>query len=187
MDSALPRVADHLPAAAVVEAVSIGVEPSKTWTVTSVFSLAVPSKEGVVSFERAAGPLVIETFGASVSTSNSTVLLSPGSLPIALSSVARAESLRLPGSSGGLSVADHLPAEAVVLAWPTSTRPSRTWTVTSVFSLAVPENEGVVSLERASGPLVIATFGASVSTSKVTSLLSPSGPPMPLFSVAKAR
>src|SRR5205085_3947769 len=81
---------------------------------------------------------------------------------------------------------DHAPPLAVVFAFATSVGPSKTCTTTSVFSLAVPENEGLVSLDGVLGCASVST-GASVSTSKVTSLPLPSGlPESPLFSVACA-
>src|SRR5205807_3798983 len=62
---------DHLPAEAVVGPLATSVVPSLTWTTTSVFSLAVPSKVGLTLFERGSGPFVISTSGRSVSTSRS--------------------------------------------------------------------------------------------------------------------
>src|SRR5205085_2817390 len=157
---------DHAPPLAVVFAFATSVGPSKTCTTTSVFSLAVPENEGFVLFERAGGPTIVTT-GGSVSTSKVIVLLEPGAFPMPLISVAYAVNVRLPAGSGGLTPAVlQLPPDAVVFAFATSVGPSKTWTSTSVFSLAVPENDGLVSFERAGGPTIV-TVGGSVSTSKL--------------------
>ena len=173
-----------MPPDAIVEAVAIGVPFSSTWTVTSVFSLALPENDGVRSLERAAGPAIV-TVGDSVSTSKNTEPLSPSEFSMPLFSVAKAENEFLPVGNDFVSVAAHFPLEAVVLTVAICVPASNTWTVTSVGSLAVPLNVGVVSFERDSGPTIV-TVGGSVSTSKLTMLLLPSSLPMPLTSVARA-
>ena len=70
-------------------------------------------------------------------------------------------------------------------AFATSLAPSNTCTTTSVFSLAVPENDGVVLFDGDAGATIVTT-GDSVLTSKPTAGLLPSPLPSPLFSVATA-
>src|SRR5205823_1406717 len=102
-----------------------------------------------------------------------------------LFSVANALKVRLPGGSGLLSAVDHLPADALVLPLATSVDPSKTCTTTSVFSFAVPENEGFVLFDGVVGWLSV-TSGGRVLTSKLTVLLFPAAFPSRLFSVACA-
>src|SRR5438309_10114726 len=144
----LRAVVFHLPPLAVVVALAIWVEPSKTWTVTSVSSLALPSKEGVVFRDGVVGWTIV-TSGALVLTSKLTTLLSPSVLPeIPVFSIALAVKLCLPAGSALVSGAVfHLPPLAVVVALAIWVEPSKTWTVTSVSSLASPLNVGVVLLE----------------------------------------
>ena len=121
-------------------------------------------------------------------TSKFTVSLFPFMFPMPLFSVAFAENECLPDGSSLLSAAplvDQWPPDAVVFADATSVAPSMTCTVTSVFSLAVPSKDGFLLFDGDGGATIVTT-GASVLTSKLTSLLLPSPLPSELFSVANA-
>src|SRR5260370_36565610 len=101
----LRAVVFHLPPLAVVVALAIWVEPSRTWTVTSVSSLALPSKDGVVFRDGVVGWTIV-TSGALVLTSKLRSLLSPSLLPaMPLFSVALAVKVGLPAGSGFVGVA----------------------------------------------------------------------------------
>ena len=150
--SAAPLV-DQWPPDAVVFADATSVAPSMTCTVTSVFSLAVPSKDGFLLFEGDGGATIVTT-GASVLTSKLTVSLFPFGFPMPLFSVAFAVNVCLPDGSSLLSAAplvDQWPPDAVVFADATSVAPSMTCTVTSVFSLAVPSKDGFLLFEGDGG------------------------------------
>src|SRR5207237_1202395 len=75
------------PPEAIVFAFATSVGPSNTRTTTSVFSLAVPEKVGLVLLEGDGGALRV-TDGASVSTTKVAVELVPWALPSPLFSVA---------------------------------------------------------------------------------------------------
>ena len=126
------------------------------------------------------------TVGDSVLTSKPTVLLVPSPMPRPLTSTALAVNECFPAGSEGLTgPAVQMPPDAVVVAFATSVVPRKTWTVTVVGSLAVPENEGIVAFDGVSGWAIV-TAGGSVLTSKNTEPLLPSGFSTPLFAVAKA-
>src|SRR5438270_5184290 len=153
VDSGLLSVEDdHDPPDAVVSAFATSASPSKTCTKTFVFSLAVPENDGTVWLDRAGGPESSVTVGGSVLTSKSTELLMPSGLPRLETSVANALNECFPVDSAGLSgLVVHLPPLAVAVAVATWFWPSKTWTVTFVGSLAVPENVGAVSFEGVTG------------------------------------
>ena len=181
----LSVLVDHFPPAAVVVADATSVDPSKTWTTTSVASLAVPENPGMILFDGVAGCAIVTT-GGSVLTSNVTFALSPSPLPRPLFSLAYAVNVCFPSGSALLSVlVDHFPPAAVVFTFATSSAPRNTCTSTSVASLAVPENPGMILFDGVAGCTIVTT-GGSVLTSKVTFALSPSALPRPLFSFAIA-
>ncbi len=161
--------------------------PSKTSTVTGVVSLAPPEKDGVVWLETSAIRSSVTT-GASVLTSKAFVVsLLPSALPRPLFSVANAVKVCLPLGSAGLSAGvDHLPPEAVVatLAIWVVVPASSTCTTTSVFSLAVPEKDGVVFFECSAGWTIVTTGGSVLTSNDFVGSLLPSGFPRPLFSKA---
>jgi hypothetical protein len=167
-----PLVPDQLPPLGVAWNSSTCVFPEKMWTTTGVPSLVVvPEKEGVVSFDIAAGPLIV-SFGDSVSTVKDTVLLVP-TFPASSFCVALAVYAPL---ASGPPVPDQLPPLGVASNSSTCVLPEKMWTTTGVPSLVVvPEKEGVVSFDNAAGPL-IDSFGDSVSTVNVTGLLVPTFP-----------
>ena len=176
---------DQLPPEACAAALATCVEPSKMWTTISPSSFVVPENVGLVLFE-ISGRVFRESLGASVLTSKDTGSLWPSPFPRPLFSFAYAENVCFPVGSVLLSVlVDQLPPAAVVVALSTSVLlgSSKTCTTTVVFSLAVPENEGVTLFEGDGGP-TIDTTGGSVLTSKDTVSLWPSPFPSPLFSIA---
>ena len=88
-----------------------------------------------------------------------------------------AESLWRPRGRAGVALLElqllRVPlAVAVATMSPSGRAPSKISTVTSEASLAVPENDGVVSLDL-EGRGASLTVGARVSTSKLTGLLAP--------------
>jgi hypothetical protein len=153
----------------------------KISTVTGVASLAVPENDGVVSFDGDGGAFSV-TKGASVLTTNVMGALFPGAFLILLVWVATAVKVCLPLGKDGVRGPDvQLPpvpgAVAVARMLPSGLAPSKISTVTGVASLAVPENDGVLSFEGEACAANV-TVGDCVSTSKVTGPLAPIGGPL---------
>ena len=154
-----------------------------------MLSLAVPEKDGVVSFDGDGGPSRV-TVGGSVSTTKVTGALFPGPLWIPLGWLANAVKVcRPPGRAGVTSPAVHparVPgATAVATISPSGFVPSKISTVTCVSSLAVPVKDGVVSFDGDGGAFN-ATVGGFVSISNVIELLAPASPPIEPGCVATA-
>jgi hypothetical protein len=163
--------------------------PSKISTMTGVASLAVPENDGVVSFDGDGGALSVTT-GGSVSRTNVTGGLLPGAFLIMLVCVATAVRVRLPPGNGGVSDPDvqlaPVPcAVTVAKMLPSGLVPSKISTVTGVVSLAVPENDGVVSFDGEAGACSV-TVGDCVSTTKLTGSLAPTEKPNEPGCVANA-
>ena len=150
-------------------------------------ALAVPVKLGVRSFEGLVGA-VRTTFGELVSTTNVSGLLWPTVFPSELGSVAIAVYFPLFSALERLA-GPHLPL--VTLAWtvcsgvPSAFEPSNTSTVTGSVSLAVPLNDGLVSLDGVSITLSV-TSGGLVLITKVCASLLPGPLPIALSSSAIA-
>src|SRR5437588_2532157 len=128
------------------------------------------------------------TVGGLVSTTKVTGALHPDALPIALGWVAIAVNVPSPrAGAAALEVQLPLPpgAWAVATISPSGLGPSKTSTVTSVVSLAVPENAGLSSLDG-EGEGSSVTVGGLVSTTKVTGALHPDALPIALGWVAIA-
>ena len=94
----------------------------------------------------------------------------------------------LPSASAPAAPEDHFPP--LTAAGPTlstsSPFPFRISTVTGSLSLASPENDGVVTFERAAGAEAIVTTGAFKWTSKETASLLPGPSPIELSCTATA-
>jgi hypothetical protein len=152
-----------------------------------VVSLAVPVNEGVVSFVRAGGAFSV-TVGGAVSILNVRDSLTPSGFPSELSCLATA--VYCPSARAGLAPLELQlppvpPAVALATGEPVALGPGYIQTTTSVVSLAVPVNDGVVSLKRAGGALSV-TWGEEVSIVNVRGSLTPSGFLSELFCVACA-
>ena len=163
-------------ALALATGVPSGTDPANTSTETGVASVDVPENEGVVSLLTAGGGVSV-TVGGSVSTTNVTGALSPtASAPSFRCNATAVKVCWPPGSAGAAGPELQLPwaagAVAIAARGPSGRVPSNTSTLTAVASLAVPENAGTVSLERAGGGLKL-TAGERALTSKLTGLLIP--------------
>ena len=141
------------PPAAVVVALATSVAPSKTCTTTSVSSLAVPLNDGVRLFDGDVGRSIVTT-GASVLTSKATVPLLPSGFaePALLGRLRRERVFaRRQFFAQRRPPRRPFPARRSRCRLATSVAPSNTCTTTSVSSLAVPENAGLVLFEGVVG------------------------------------
>ena len=140
-------------------------------TTTGASALAVPVNDGVRCFDGVTSAFSV-TVGGLVSTVKLTGELVPGPFPSELGSTAIAvysPSVRAGADDTGPQLPAPLTgASAVATGLPVVFLPAKTFTVTGSLSLAVPLNDGVVSLDGELGPLIV-TSGGSVLTWKRTS------------------
>ncbi|HEV2975873.1 MAG TPA: hypothetical protein VGX69_12905 [Solirubrobacteraceae bacterium] len=159
--------------------------PSWIATCTGVSSLAVPEKIGAAAGE-GDGSWFRVTVGDDVSTEKVTALLRPAGFPIALCCVATA--VKVPSPRVGVARLEVQPfpvpcAVALATASPLGSVPEKTSMLTGVASLAVPENDGVGSLEGDASSCSV-TVGGCVSTTNVAGSLSSTTPPMLWLAIA---